>query len=79
MGRRPSPPASMEAGPLTVVLSVSLSDGSFNSSVTVPVAATKAEMDAGVARWLEIMQFGLKIAGEVTISQSVAVGGDDKS
>lgn len=69
MGRRPSQLA--PEGPLTVVLTVALSDGSFTSSVTVPVAATGAERDAAVKRWLDIMQFGLKLAGDVGIAQSV--------
>ncbi len=61
--------------PLTVKLSVELSDGSLSSHVTVPVNAPQPEKDEAVQRWLKIMQFGLSMQGsDVAISASLPTG-----
>lgn len=56
--------------PLTVKLSVALSDGSFESHVSVPVYASEADKQTAVLRWMDIIQFGLKLPGRVDIHQS---------
>ena len=57
--------------PLAVKFSVALSDGSFESHVSVPVLASEADKQTAIMRWMEIIQFGLKLPGRVDIHQSV--------
>lgn len=45
---------------LTIKLSVSLSDGSFESNLSFPVSAVAEHKDALVKMWLSAMQVGLK-------------------
>ena len=56
--------------PVAIVLSVRLTDGSFESNTSIPVSASHAERMAAAARWMEIMQFGLKLSGDVLIKTS---------
>ena len=70
MSRRVATPEPEE--PMTVILSVKLSDGSFNSSVSVPVNATKERKDAALDQWLKTIQFGLSLTGDVNISHEVS-------
>lgn len=75
MRRASAPQATIEPGPLSVKLSVELSDGSLVSHVSVPLDAPKAEKDEAVQRWLKIMMFGLSMHGsEVNISASLPTG-----
>lgn len=63
--------ADRRAAPLAIKFSVTLSDGSFESHVSVPVDAGEEERRTAVTRWMEIIQFGLKLQGRVDIHQSV--------
>ena len=54
-----------------IVFSVALTDGSFNSNVSVPINASEAEKMKAVTRWLEIMMFGIKLPGEVLIKTAM--------
>lgn len=65
MKRAALPPA--EPVPVAIVLSVRLTDGSFESNTTIPVTASSEEKQAATMKWLEIMQFGLKLSGDVKI------------
>jgi len=62
------------------VLSVRLTDGTFESHVTVPVSSPKADKDAAVNKWLSIMQFGLSMHGDDVRIDTVisAQGGSDE-
>jgi hypothetical protein len=59
--RRAALPA--EPVPPMIVLSVRITDGSFESNVNIALDASPAEKNAATLRWLEIMQFGLKQHG----------------
>lgn len=61
----PAPPA-----PVCIVLSVKITDGSFQSDVQVRVDAPKEERDRAIRRWLDIMAFAIKLPGDVEIRQS---------
>lgn len=58
--------------PIAVILSVRLSDGTFDSSVSVPISATNARKAAAVEQWLQTIQFGLSLDGAVNISYEVS-------
>lgn len=60
MGVRVSPSPAVVA----IVLSVKLTDGSFESNLSVPVNSPKEAKDAAVMKWLSIMQFGLSMHGD---------------
>lgn len=45
-----------------IMLSVKLRSGGFESSIEVPVDASKSEMDEFVSSWLKMMEMGLKLA-----------------
>lgn len=60
MGSRREP-LQVPAGALAIKLSISLSDGTFETSVSVPVAAGRAEYDAALARWLRLAGEGLSL------------------
>lgn len=66
MSRTHTPPA-----PVAIIFSVRLSDGTFESQVSVPINAPQTERQTAVERWMEIMQFGLKLPGAVEISNQI--------
>lgn len=45
----------------TVILSVRLVSGHFESTIHIPVSATKEERDAFVLAWLGLMDAGVKV------------------
>lgn len=76
-GRTRSQSAPAVAPEPAIVLSVRITDGSFESTVSVPVKASAAEKKAATLRWLEIMQFGLKQHGsDVVIRTDTGLKGD---
>ena len=60
MARAPAP---IHNGPVEIVLSVEISDGTLASKVRIPVSASADERNNAVARWFEIILFGLKQHG----------------
>lgn len=50
-----------------IELSVRISDGTLESSVRIPVNAAEAERRSAAMKWLEIIQFGLKLPGAASI------------
>lgn len=63
MGRRASAPTPPVQSDLHIRLSISLSDGSFDTHVKVPLRYTSEQRDAAVRRWLGLastaMQMGV--------------------
>jgi hypothetical protein len=57
----------------SVTLSVKLSDGTLESSVTVPLDAPQVQKDEAVARWLKVMMFGLSMPGEMHIATDLGM------
>lgn len=55
-----------------IELSVRISDGTLESSVKVPVNASPAERNAAAVKWLEIIQFGLKLPGAAYIEADLS-------
>ncbi len=47
----------------TIVLSVRLKSGGFESSIELPIDATPERRDACVKQWLGMMQAGLAMSG----------------
>ena len=45
----------------SIILSCRLKSGAFESSIEVPLTATKEEMDDFAASWLKLMETGVKI------------------
>lgn len=50
------------SGDLMIELSVKLSDGSFDTTVRLPVGADDQDRNAVVAAWFELIQRALKLA-----------------
>ena len=44
-----------------IVLSVKVTDGSYDSSISVPVAATVEQRDGAVKLWLDMMKQALAL------------------
>lgn len=61
--RGPSSQPPVPTAPIEIILSVEISDGSLSSKVRVPIDATETEREKAVARWFEIIMFGLKQRG----------------
>ena len=55
-----------------IELSVRISDGTLESSVKVPINASPAEKNTAVMKWLEIIQFGLKLPGAAYIEADLS-------
>lgn len=51
---------------LMIELSVSLSDGTFDTSVKLPVSADEQQRNAVVSTWFELIQKALKLAQSVS-------------
>lgn len=51
----------MTERPLMIELSVKLSNGQFESTITLPITATEDEMGRLARAWLELMTSALKI------------------
>lgn len=47
----------------SIVISVRLRSGKFESQIEIPVNHTKAQCDAFVASWLELMRTGIALGG----------------
>lgn len=56
---QPEPP-----GPLTAKLSISLSDGSFETFVTVPLTCSVEQRHKAVERWLRLAAEGMAMGAE---------------
>lgn len=48
----------------SIILSVRLASGRFESSIQVPLFATDAEKEAFVGAWLKLMEAGIKCGRE---------------
>lgn len=53
--------------PIAVIMSVRLSDNTFESSISIPIDAAQERKEAAVLQWLSTMQFGLGLGGGVSI------------
>lgn len=51
----------MSKKPLTITMSVELSNGEFSSRLTFPLPATKEQMDKATERWLLLQQHALEL------------------
>lgn len=48
--------------PLRLILNIRLSDGSFDTELSVPLPKTEAEKEHAVGQWMELIRTGLKVS-----------------